>query len=185
MTIVRVSVAYYRTLSSQSSASLTAGYVTAYLRDKGFLVEIHQLEVTCEAHDLNVLFSFRPQLVLYKPNFQDSSRLGPNIDALTSQIPTVAVGLFGPFAVLNADALLRKYPNIRGILLPNHEFLAGDDPEWWSGRMYTETSRRNYLAWDQWNLLEALTSGDRGSERLPTVACERRGATRTYSYSKS
>lgn len=138
MAIKLVAVAYYRTLSSQSSASLTAGYLTAFLRDSGFRVEIHQLEIGSEAHDVGTLLASAPQLVFYKPNFQDIHRLGPNLNALVGQLPSLAVGLFGPFAALNAESLLQQHPKVRGILLPNHEFLAGSNPEWWAGESLEE-----------------------------------------------
>jgi hypothetical protein len=138
MMIQRVTVAYYRTLTSQSSASLTAGYLTAFLRDSGFLVEICQLEIGRRAHDADDLITSAPQLIFYKPNFQDVHRLGPNLNALNSQLPGVAIGLFGPFAALNAESLLRQHPAIRGIILPNHEFLAGTRPAWWAGESEEE-----------------------------------------------
>lgn len=138
MTIQLVAVAYYRTLTSQSSASLTAGYLTAFLRDSGFKVEIHQLEISDEAHDVDTLLASSPQMVFYKPNFQDILRLRLNLNALISQLPNVAIGLFGPFAALNAESLLQEYPPVRGILLPNHEFIAGVNPKWWAGNNLEE-----------------------------------------------
>lgn len=139
MAIKLVAVAYYRTLTSQSSASLTAGYLTAFMRDSGFRTEIHQLEISDGTHDVDALLDSAPQLVFYKPNFQDIHRLAPNVNALLSQLPSVSIGLFGPFAALNAESLLREYPRVRGILLPNHEFLAGANQQWWVGQDLDET----------------------------------------------
>lgn len=133
MSFKRVAVAYYRTLSSQSSASLTAGYLTAHLREKGFSVTIFQLELTDQEHDIALLAESDPQIVFYKPNFQDVHRLNCNLRALSARLPSVSIGLFGPFAALNAECLLQEHGSVRGILVPNHEYLAGNHPEWWMG----------------------------------------------------
>jgi len=130
---LRIAVAYYRTLTSQSSASLTAGYLTAHLRHSGLHVDIHQLEIVDAASDVGALIDAKPSLLFYKPNFQDIHRLTANLSALTTRFPAIRIGLFGPFAVLNSEMLLRHHQEVRGILLPNHEFLAAANASWWIG----------------------------------------------------
>ena len=81
---LRIAVAYYRTLSSQSSASLTAGYLTAHLRHSGLHVDIIQLEISDSVNDVCGLINANPDLIFYKPNFQDIHRLPANMSASVS-----------------------------------------------------------------------------------------------------
>ncbi len=137
---LRIAVAYYRTLSSQSSASLTAGYLTAHLRHSGLHVDIIQLEISDSVNDVCGLINANPDLIFYKPNFQDIHRLPANMSALTFHLPKIGIGLFGPFAVLNSEILLRNYTSIRGIILPNHEFVTAINISWWIGDSIEPTS---------------------------------------------
>ena len=117
---MKIIVAFYRTLASQSSASLTANYLAAHLRHDGYCVELVQLIRGENEHDVEKIIESDPSLVFYKPNFKDIDRLEANLKAL-SPIP---ICLFGPFAVLNAHSMIQQYSNAKMILMPNQEYLA-------------------------------------------------------------
>src|SRR5438270_2076315 len=123
-------VAYYRTLASQSSASLTSGYLTSFLRVAGHPTRLAQLEGDAGAHDMDAVIESRPDVLFYKVNFKDLPRFGPNIEALLEHSPGTTVCLFGPYAALNASTLLGSYPCLAGVLVPNHEPLAADGIRW-------------------------------------------------------
>jgi radical SAM superfamily enzyme YgiQ (UPF0313 family) len=125
-----IAVAFYRTLASQSSASLTAGYLTAHLRQAGHSVHLVQLDVGDGTDDAQPVLDASADLVFYKLNFKDLGRLPANLAALAG----ASICFFGPFAVLNAAALLDDYPQVRGVLLPNHEPAAADGVPWLLGR---------------------------------------------------
>jgi radical SAM superfamily enzyme YgiQ (UPF0313 family) len=119
---MKIIVLFYRTLASQSSSSLTANYLVAHLRYHGFNVELMQLIKSESDNDVQKVIEHSPSVIFYKPNFKDIDRIDANMRALSS----IPICLFGPFAVLNSDAIMRRYSNIKMILMPNQEYLAPD-----------------------------------------------------------
>ena len=63
---------YYRTLYSQSAASLTIGYLAAYIRQLGATAEISLLELGGMNNAQKVLRNTNPlDILIYKVNYQD------------------------------------------------------------------------------------------------------------------
>jgi hypothetical protein len=129
----RATVAYYRTLASQSSASLTSGYLTSFLRAARHPTRLVQLEAGAGEHDMGAIIESRPDVIFYKMNFKDLARFGPNSAALLEHSPGTTICLFGPYAALNASALLDSYPSVAAVLVPNHEPVAADGIGWLLG----------------------------------------------------
>jgi radical SAM superfamily enzyme YgiQ (UPF0313 family) len=126
----RVAVCYYRTLSSQSSASVSAGLLAAHLRANGHLVQLVQLESGNRVDDVEPLLGGQFDVVFYKPNFKDLDRLRSNLKRLRMQRNRPALCLFGPFAVLNAERVLRAHPEVRAVVLPNNEHVVPVAMHW-------------------------------------------------------
>lgn len=120
---MRILVAYYRTLTTQSSASVSAGVLAARLRDAGHQVRIAVLERGGRRDDISEFLEESPDAVIMKPNFKDAGRLPGNLRAIRERAGRVPVFLYGPFAVLDADRLLQAFPEVAAILLPDHEAL--------------------------------------------------------------
>jgi radical SAM superfamily enzyme YgiQ (UPF0313 family) len=126
-------VAYYRTLASQSSASLTAGYLTGFIRAAGHPTTLVQLEAGSAAHDMHDVIDAQPDVLFYKVNFKDLPRFAPNLDALLERSPGTTICLFGPYAALNASTLLRSHPALAAVLVTNHEPVASAGVDWLLG----------------------------------------------------
>lgn len=131
MSALRVAVAFYRTLASQSSASLTAGYLAAHLRAAGHEVLLVPLEQVAGTDDLASVRAWAPDVFFYKVNFKDLDRLEENLAAAGAA--GIPVCLVGPFPVLHADAILAAHPEARAVLLPHHESRAAAGLDWLRG----------------------------------------------------
>lgn len=110
-------IIYYRTLFSQSAASLTAGYLAAYARQNGYHTLLELLEYG-RMDNMNKILSEQKdfQVIIYKCNFQDyleGCELLRNIKKIDKD---KKIFLMGYFAEINAANLLQKYEYIDGII---------------------------------------------------------------------
>ena len=110
-----VAILFYRTLSSQSAASLSAGYIAAYLRKQGHTVKLFLLDKGAGTDDTGHIDFTGFDAIFYKPNFKDIDRLVTNLKSIKKVI------LFGPYAFLNSTHILNTFPEVFAILKPNHE----------------------------------------------------------------
>lgn len=118
---MKVALLFYRTLSSQSSASLSAGYIASHLRANGHDVELFLLKKEQNGNEINVLAKSNWDFVFYKPNFKDIDLLEANLNIVKLICPKVKVILFGPLAYINSQKLLQNYVNIDAVLKPDAE----------------------------------------------------------------
>lgn len=110
-------IVYYRTLFSQSAASLSAGYLAEYIRRNGLSAKISLLEEG-RMDNLERIFSEIKEypVLIYKCNFQDYSEGLELIKAYKALCPEKKVFVMGYFAELNAMPIMKKYPCLDGIL---------------------------------------------------------------------
>lgn len=108
---------YYRTLYSQSAASLTIGYLAAYIRQLGATAEISLLELGGMNNAQKVLRNTNPlDILIYKVNYQDYKEGCEILRAVKHFCPDRKVYLLGYFAEMNCAALGKKYDFIDGII---------------------------------------------------------------------
>lgn len=108
---------YYRTLYSQSAASLTIGYLAAYIRQLGATAEISLLELGGMNNAQKVLRNTNPlDIIIYKVNYQDYKEGCEILRAVKHFCPDRKVYLLGYFAEMNCAALGKKYDFIDGII---------------------------------------------------------------------
>ena len=101
---------YYRTLYSQSAASLTIGYLAAYIRQLGATAEISLLELGGMNNAQKVLRNTNPlDILIYKVNYQDYKEGCEILRAVKHFCPDRKVYLLGYFAEMNCAALGKKY----------------------------------------------------------------------------
>ena len=112
---MRIQIIFYRTLSSQSSASLTCGYLAAALRELGHFVQLTLLSPYADS--IKEIDFKKVKYVFYKVNFKDVKFLKSNIDAIKKQNPNIKIILLGPYTFFWKDKLLKEY-DIDAILLP-------------------------------------------------------------------
>lgn len=119
---MNIAVIFYRTLSSQSAASVSAGYIASNLRRLGHNVSLFLLKKEASSGDIAPIISgIKWDIIFYKPNFKDVDRLEYNISDIRKNFPNSKIILFGPLAYINANQILKKYPSIAGILNPDME----------------------------------------------------------------
>ena len=96
---------YYRTLYSQSAASLTIGYLAAYIRQLGATAEISLLELGGMNNAQKVLRNTNPlDIIIYKVNYQDYKEGCEILRAVKHFCPDRKVYLLGYFAEMNCAA---------------------------------------------------------------------------------
>ena len=72
--VTTVKLAYFRSLMSQSAASLTMGSIAALLRENGIGAEICLFE-RGNPHNLEQIFAAGEVIIIAKPNFKDISEM--------------------------------------------------------------------------------------------------------------
>ncbi len=115
MLLLRVKLVFYRTLYSQSAASLTMGYVAAFLRQANYAVEQCLLERGALDSAKNIVRG-SPDIIIAKPNFKDYAELLPLLRAAKAHGAVKRVFLCGPFASMNAQGILAEQEWLDGIL---------------------------------------------------------------------
>ena len=109
---------FYRTLLSQSAASLTIGTIASVLKQKNYDSILIKLKKNSAKN--GTLISKECQkypYIIAKPNFQDQEELLPLLSSAKRNGLAKRVFLCGPFASLNNQRIFKEYPEIDGILL--------------------------------------------------------------------
>ncbi|MFH1637934.1 MAG: radical SAM protein [Candidatus Woesearchaeota archaeon] len=118
-----VKLVFYRTLYSQSAASVTMGTVCSLLREKGIDAELCLLKrdqnLRNEIGICKKLFkgSEQYQVVIAKPNFKDNTLMLPLLKEAKDKRIFRRVFLCGPLATLNAESIMDNNGWLDGIIL--------------------------------------------------------------------
>lgn len=145
---------YYRTLYSQSAASLTIGYLAAYIRQLGATAEISLLELGGMNNAQKVLRNTNPlDIIIYKVNYQDYKEGCEILRAVKHFCPDRKVYLLGYFAEMNCAALGKKYDFIDGIIFHDgchfiQKYLESNGDELYGG-MFKKEPQNSFFYNDQ------------------------------------
>jgi len=123
---LRVKVVYFRTLFSQSGASLSMGSLAAFLRNKGFSVDICFLEKG-NFHSFEKMlekFSEEKIIVIAKPNFKDCQLLSSLLKTAKNSGKIEKVFFCGPFAALNGMSIVEINTWLDGVIIDQIECVA-------------------------------------------------------------
>lgn len=113
---------FYRTLYSQSAASVTVGTTAAALRRNGYQAQLTLLYKGDHRNAERLLWQRPdPAVLLLKVNFQDAAESLWLADALGQTRRYRAVLLMGVYAAGNAEHLMRMLPHVDGIVLAEPE----------------------------------------------------------------
>lgn len=112
-----IKIVYYRTLFSQSAASLTAGYLAGYLRKYTIEVGLELLEIGRLDNLQKVLKnSDECQVIIYKCNFQDYIEGFNLMRAIKEVCPDKKIYVMGYFAEINAHRIMSQNKFINGVV---------------------------------------------------------------------
>lgn len=113
---------FYRSLYSQSAASVTVGMAAAAVRATGRPATLTLLNKGEHRNAVQALAEAPSDAVLLaKPNFQDAAESLSLIDGLAESGTYRAVFLFGVYATGNAEQLLELLPHVDGIVVGEPE----------------------------------------------------------------
>lgn len=118
---IRIKLVFYRTLFSQSAASLTMGSLAAFLRQKGFNCDLCLMEREGLHNAEKISRESGRKIIIAKPNFKDQALLLPLLAELKKQKAAERIFFCGPYACLNYISLMAKLPWLDGILLGDAE----------------------------------------------------------------
>lgn len=123
---VRVKLVFFRTLFSQSGASLTMGSIAAYLRQGGVNADLCLLEKQNFHTSERVLSRSESEtlIVIAKPNFKDFRIMLPMLRAMKKRKGIQKVFLCGPYAVLNAKSIMESNGWVDGIIIESPEWVS-------------------------------------------------------------
>lgn len=110
-------IVFYRTLFSQSAASLTAGYLTAYLRQNDLSVRMELLEKGRMDNSLKVMAEHEKYpVIIYKCNFQDYDEGLELLSHVKNVSNKCKIFVMGYFAEINARQIMERYRFIDGVV---------------------------------------------------------------------
>ncbi len=114
---MKVSILYFRSLYSQSASSLSSAKFSADLLSKGYDTYINLLSKTDYYKNLDGFKNLeQADIIVYKTNFKDFE-IGINIvKNLWEKDNSRPIYLAGPFALLNEQSIVEKYPFIKAII---------------------------------------------------------------------
>ena len=118
---IRIKLVFYRTLFSQSAASLTMGSIAAFLRQNRFNCDLCFMERRGLHNAEKILQGDERKIVIAKPNFKDQIFLLPLLAELKKQKAVERIFFCGPYACLNYISLMAKLPWLDGILFGDAE----------------------------------------------------------------
>lgn len=110
-------IVFYRSLFTQSAASLTVGYLTQYIRDNGYKAKVELLEQG-RIDNMEKIISDRAEypVIIYKCNFQDYVE-GCELLATVKEIsPNMQIYVMGYFSEINAQSFITRFDYIDGII---------------------------------------------------------------------
>lgn len=116
--MLRIGLLYFRSLYSQSINSLTVDKIYSALKYKN--VSVKQFLLMKENHYLNFKASNEMNdvdVIIYKVNYQDFE-YGIRFIKGIAQKNDVAIILIGPFACLNKERIMEKYPFVTNVYSP-------------------------------------------------------------------
>lgn len=117
-----VKLVFYRTLSSQSGASVTMGSIASSLRQNGYYVKLCFLLRSGLDSTLKIIEqSEKYPIIMAKPNFKDVKKLLSLLKKIKNKGIIKRVFLCGPFASLNAKNMMQLEPWLDGIIIGNPE----------------------------------------------------------------
>lgn len=140
-----VTLVFYRTLYSQSAASLTMGTIAATLRAQGITTHLCLLRHG-DPDNERTIAATDPDIIIAKPNFKDIHEMLPIIRSWKSTRDGRRVYLCGPLAALQPLALMETHKWIDGIFLDGNEEAALAAVQAWNGTYDTQlpnTMQRN------------------------------------------
>lgn len=110
-------IVFYRSLFSQSAASLTAGYLAGYVREQGYKAKMELLEKG-RMDNLTKILSCNKEypVIIYKCNFQDYVEGCSLLSSVKEFCPNNKIFLMGYFAEINARKIMEKYTYIDGVI---------------------------------------------------------------------
>lgn len=119
---INVKLVFYRTLFSQSAASVTMGSLSAFLSKNRItnnlvLLEknnFHSVEDVLENIDQNTI-------IIAKPNFKDFYQMFQLLSEIKRQNLINKIFICGPFSSLNYDSLMKESKWLDGIIIGNPE----------------------------------------------------------------
>lgn len=113
----KIKLVFYRTLYSQSGASLTMGGIASFLRKYGHKVDLCFLERK-DLHVAEKILSNRGRcnIIIAKPNFKDFDELFLVLNELKKNKFIDFVFLCGPYACLNAESIMKVNDWLDGIV---------------------------------------------------------------------
>lgn len=117
--MINIGILYFRTLYSQSVSSLTVDKIYSTLKQNNICVK--QFLLTKEDHysNLKVVYEIdNIDMIIYKVNYQDFE-YGIRLIKSFSAEKNIPVILIGPFACLNKERILEKYPFVTHIFSSN------------------------------------------------------------------
>lgn len=125
---MRVKIIFFRTLFSQSGASLTMSSLAAYLKCLGFDVDLCYLEKDNFHSFEDVIKSKKDEklIIIAKPNFKDIEVLFPLLQTAKKRELISKVIFCGPFSALNSKSILIENSWVDGIIIDQIESVAGD-----------------------------------------------------------
>lgn len=113
----KIKLVFYRTLFSQSGASLTMGSIASLLRKNGYKVDLCFLEKR-DLHATEKILKDRERynIIIAKPNFKDYKELFNILAGLKKYKKINKIFICGPYASLNAEELIKDYVWIDGVI---------------------------------------------------------------------
>ena len=121
---MNIAIIFYRTLSSQSAASLSAGYIAANLKRIGYNAKLFLLKKEEDYNDIKPIISDTVwDIIFYKPNFKDYDRIEKNLENIKKHYPKAKVILFGPLAYINQQKFINKLVKLKELCVLIHKLI--------------------------------------------------------------
>lgn len=115
---LKVKLVFFRTLFSQSAASITMGSIAAHLRSRGISSDLCLMER--EANGLHntqkIISDNKKYIIIAKPNFKDYPMMFPLLSELKNAGKAKNIFFCGPFASINAESMLKEIDWLDGII---------------------------------------------------------------------
>lgn len=109
---------FYRTLYSQSSASVTMGSIAAVLKENGYSYTLTKLIKGDQKNGIRICQRYTDYpIIISKLNFQDYEEHISLLLYAKKQGIARRIFLCGPFATLNQEQIMTRYPEIDGIMM--------------------------------------------------------------------
>lgn len=112
----KIGICYFRSLYSQSACSLSVGKLSDYLLNRGYNTNLYLLKNDSHITLISIYDKIMENdIIIYKTNYKDFEYgigLFENMFKKTNK----KIYLIGPFAFMNRERILKKYPFIEGII---------------------------------------------------------------------